>query len=384
MGETALNLLLLGVPAIIAVVVLVRRMRADLRRFGNALWLSAALLLVLAAGSVLGLPGFGGLAALAILLGVLSPLLTVFLVVACLANGIVMIRREGRSLGNVLSLLLGLAMVGLIVALVGSLIGGSRVLLAVSLFAMLAAGYFAFVFVSLVLYAFVYSVIVRRRLVHQPMAAVIVLGSGLKNGDEVTPLLRARIDEGLRTIAIASRFQHPPVLVMSGGKGSDEQISEAEAMSRYALDQGFAADNLVIEDRSTNTAENLRFSAELLAERARTAIAPASPQEAVLPAEAAFPANPTDTPAPAPRTGAASVVVTNSYHAFRAADEARKAGVDAQAIGCRTAPYFWLSATLREFVAFLREHKAAHAVMLVLFAVPVPLALILFEVVFPH
>lgn len=251
MDEAALNLLLLGVPAIIVVVVLVRRIRTDRRRFGNALWLSAALLLVPAAGSVLGLPGFGGLPALTILLGVLSPLLTIFLVVACVANGIVMIRREGRSWRNLASLLLGLGMIGLILALVGSLVEGSRVLLAISLLGMLAVGYFAFVFVSLVLYAFVYSVIVRRRLLTRPVGAVIVLG--LKNGDEVTPLLRGRIDEGLRTVAIAARFQHPPVLVMSGGQGTDEQISEAEAMSRYALSQGFGAENMLIEDRSTDT-----------------------------------------------------------------------------------------------------------------------------------
>lgn len=56
MDETALNLLLLGVPAIIVVVVLVRRMRTDLRRFGNALWLSAALLLVLAPEAPWGCP----------------------------------------------------------------------------------------------------------------------------------------------------------------------------------------------------------------------------------------------------------------------------------------------------------------------------------------
>lgn len=315
---------------------------------------------------------------MAILLGVLSPLLTIFLVVACVANGIVMIRREGRSWGNLLSLLLGLGMIGLIFALVGSLVAGSRVLLAISLFGMLAVGYFAFVFVSLVLYAFVYSVIVRRRLLTRPAGAVIVLGSGLKNGDEVTPLLRGRIDEGLRTVAITARFQHSPVLVMSGGKGTDEQISEAEAMSRYALSQGFGAENLLIEDRSTNTRENLRFSAELLDERQRAAIVPASPEVGtgtLFPAAAA---------AAAGSGSVGSVVVTNSYHAFRAAVEARQAGVDAQAIGCRTAPYFWLSATLREFVAFLREHRVAHAVMLVLFAVPVPLALILFEVVVPH
>lgn len=99
---------------------------------------------------------------------------------------------------------------------------------------------------------------------------------------------------------------------------------------------------MLVEDRSTSTRENLRYASQLLAVRE-----------------------------PGPST---STVVTSSYHAFRAAVEARLAGVDAQAVGSPTAPYFWLNATLREFVAFLREHRVAHAVMLVLTAVPVPLA----------
>lgn len=214
MGSVVSTVLVLGVPAAIAVVlVLVLRMRSDLRRFGNAIWLAVASCSWCPPAARWGCPGSGGSPWLRVLLGVLSPVLLVVLIVTCLANGVVMLRREGARLGNLLSLLLGLGMVAL-VALVALLVQAvairSVVLIALTLFGVLAAGYFAFVFVSLVLYAFVYSVIVRRMLLTHPVGAVVVLGSGLKNGDEVTPLLRGRIEEGLRVVATAARFQRRP------------------------------------------------------------------------------------------------------------------------------------------------------------------------------
>ncbi|OLS99757.1 hypothetical protein BJF90_38150 [Pseudonocardia sp. CNS-004] len=55
---------------------------------------------------------------------------------------------------------------------------------------------------------------------------------------------------------------------------------------------------------------------------------------------------------------------------------ARRAGLPAQAVGAPTAGYYWPSAMIREFVAILYDHRVTHAVLLVLFAVPIPLALL--------
>ncbi len=51
------------------------------------------------------------------------------------------------------------------------------------------------------------------------------------------------------------------------------------------------------------------------------------------------------------------LIVTNDYHVPRAAMLARTLGIDAQAIGCATALYYWPSAYLREFVAVLAGHR---------------------------
>jgi uncharacterized SAM-binding protein YcdF (DUF218 family) len=52
--------------------------------------------------------------------------------------------------------------------------------------------------------------------------------------------------------------------VLSGGQGNNEDISEAEAMYRYLVSRGIDSERLILEDRSTNTYENLQYTFALL------------------------------------------------------------------------------------------------------------------------
>ena len=89
--------------------------------------------------------------------------------------------------------------------------------------------------------------------------AVIVLGAGL-NGDEPSGTLARRLNK-----AAAYHTKNPDALiVLSGGQGPQEEVSEAAAMEKYLLDRGVDAACLVKEDRSTSTYENMVFSKELL------------------------------------------------------------------------------------------------------------------------
>lgn len=49
-------------------------------------------------------------------------------------------------------------------------------------------------------------------------------------------------------------------MVVSGGQGIDEDIPEAHAMERYLIDNGIEKNRIIIEDKSTTTFENLKFS----------------------------------------------------------------------------------------------------------------------------
>ncbi len=96
----------------------------------------------------------------------------------------------------------------------------------------------------------------------QPVDAVIILGAGV-NGETPSAALQSRIDA-----ARAYLKKHPGIpVVLSGGKGSGENISEAEAMRRALWTGDGETDACLIpEDRSVNTAQNFEFSRALLAE----------------------------------------------------------------------------------------------------------------------
>lgn len=90
---------------------------------------------------------------------------------------------------------------------------------------------------------------------------VVVLGCQVK-GERPSRMLKRRLDAALEYLN-----EEPEALVIvSGGKGPDEQISEAECMRRYLEEQGIAPDRIIMEDKSTSTDENLEFSFKLMDE----------------------------------------------------------------------------------------------------------------------
>ena len=154
-----------------------------------------------------------------------------------------------------------------------------------------------------------------------PVDAVIVLGAGV-NGETPSAALWSRIRAAEDYLEI-----HPDVpVVLSGGQGAGEAISEAEAMRR-ALWKEDRAENarLLLEERSTNTAENFRFSKALLEEWGLD-------------------------------TGTATIaVVTNDFHCFRAHMIAQKQGLRTIDVPAEL-PWWWLTANyyLREAFAVVK------------------------------
>lgn len=47
---------------------------------------------------------------------------------------------------------------------------------------------------------------------------------------------------------------------MSGGQGKDEDLSEAAAMKDYAVKHGYDPNLILLEDKSTNTYQNMLYS----------------------------------------------------------------------------------------------------------------------------
>ncbi len=120
--------------------------------------------------------------------------------------------------------------------------------------------------------------------------ALVVLGAGLYHC-RVSDILERRL------IAALDAYRKNPLLllVVSGGQGQGEDISEALAMQRWLLLQNVPASSILLEDKSVCTRTNLLYSRELLKENGVS----------------------TDMPI---------AVVTNTFHCFRARCYAKEAG----------------------------------------------------------
>lgn len=151
-----------------------------------------------------------------------------------------------------------------------------------------------------------------------PVDAVIVLGAGV-NGETPSAALQSRID-----VAAAYLEDHPDVpVVLSGGRGPGENISEAKAMRRALEDR--VGNPLFLEEGSTNTAMNFLYSKNRLRE------------------EGLDPENMT------------IAVVTNDFHCFRAHMIAQRLGLHIVDVPAEL-PWWWLTANyyLREAFAVVK------------------------------
>ncbi|MBO0421543.1 YdcF family protein [Enterococcus plantarum] len=270
------------------------------------------------------LAGITGIALLVLLLIGLYAL-----VVFLYWNAIVVMRKEGHSLANLLTLLLAIGLTAFLIFNHYS----TRILpqWASLLFGILPLTMFYF---SIVFYNFLtISVIYQFNQPKYTQDYIIVLGSGLIDGKTVPPLLGKRIEKAIQFYkAQSSATLNPPKLVMSGGKGDDEHIAESLAMKHYALEKGIPEEDILVETNSKNTLENMKFSKEII--------------------ETDFGG-----------TDFHALFTTNNFHLFRAGLFAKMANLKADGIGAKTAFYFLPNAFLREFIAIVMMHKRRHLII---------------------
>ncbi|WAL75016.1 YdcF family protein [Kitasatospora sp. YST-16] len=296
----------------------------DRRRFGNAVCLGLAVTLLALALLATLHRADSAAAETVLIVVVLTPALgSLVLAGLLIANGLKMVRKEGRSLANLLALLCGLGILAVFALLLAATRADSEVLVVIARTVFLLACYLSFLFACFVGYAYLYGRLTPR----EDVDYVVVLGTGLLDGSRVPPLLASRLERGRRLYERQVARGRSPLMVVSGGKGSDEQLPESHAMADHLVEQGFPADRIIREDRSRTTEENLRFSHAIMAA--------ADPDYRC-------------------------VVVTNNFHAFRAAVFARREGVNGHVVGSPTAAYYWPSATIREFVAVLVTYRWAN------------------------
>lgn len=145
----------------------------------------------------------------------------------------------------------------------------------------------------------------------------IVLGAKVKKGNIPSLALQYRLDAAL---TYAKEYPHVK-LVLSGGRGPDEDIEEAIVMRDFLLENGIDENRLLIEDKATSTYENLLFSQDIL-----------------------------------PSDINSITIITSDYHLQRAKILASKLGWESDVVAAKTPKIVELKVRLRERVALLKAY----------------------------
>ena len=155
---------------------------------------------------------------------------------------------------------------------------------------------------------------------------VIILGSKINNDGTLTPLLKGRCDKAIEFGKKQYEISKKKIIyVPSGGQGSDEVMAEAIAIKNYLISHGVKDKQIIIEDKSTSTIENMKFSKDKIDKIKKEAKISFS---------------------------------TTNYHVFRSGVIASNQGIDCEGMGSKTKWYFYTNALIREFIAnFVQERK---------------------------
>lgn len=147
---------------------------------------------------------------------------------------------------------------------------------------------------------------------------IIVLGAQMKPAGP-SAVLKFRLDAAYDYLTA----NEDTLCIVSGGQGRNEPCSEAEGMYRYLSERGISPERIIVEDQSTDTAENIAYSIALMEGEGK---------------------------------GMSVGIVTNNFHVFRGVHLAKGAGLeDVCGIAARSNVYFQLNNMVREFFGIMKD-----------------------------
>ncbi|MEH7179568.1 YdcF family protein [Neobacillus vireti] len=145
---------------------------------------------------------------------------------------------------------------------------------------------------------------------------IIILGARVK-GEVPSLALQYRID----TAADYLKANKESIAIASGGQGAGEEISEAEAIKRGLIARGINRNRILLEDHSTDTVENIKFSKKLTPNNLQTGL-----------------------------------LVTNDFHLYRAKSIAKDQGLDLEGLPAKTPAVAIPKSYGREYLAITKYY----------------------------
>lgn len=152
---------------------------------------------------------------------------------------------------------------------------------------------------------------------------IVVLGSKFMS-KRIPPILLSRLE---KTVQVYRNQKKKPSIIVSGGKSAVTKIKESGMMRQYLLDQGIPASSIIVEDKSTNTAENLEYSSIKIKHNWKASKLPKI------------------------------IIVTSDFHIPRAKQYAQRIGFSADFVPSITIPVFKWPAMFREFTAIIWYYR---------------------------
>ncbi len=272
----------------------------------------------------------------------LFPVSLITFILVTISN-INLIKKEGKSLRNLLGLFLGI-FVCLLTFLPSFIYGLLMQSQRFNIYNLNSAGPYIYNFIETFIYlivAYLECILIAtivvaiksiKKKVEYNKDYMIILGCQIQKDGSLTPLLRGRVDRAIKfRNEQLENTGKDLIFVPSGGKGNDEIISEAEAIKNYLLRKGIKDRNILVENKSKNTYENIKFSNKIINNKK---------------ANIAF--------------------STTNYHVLRAGLIATEQGLKMEGVGSRTKSYFWINAFIREFIGTLYNERKKHILFFLL------------------
>lgn len=271
------------------------------------------------------------------------PCIIVLSIYSIITN-VVLIKKEGFRYRNILGIVLGsfvfLGTIGsqYIYLVTSNILAGSEKIIIKKAIDIMLNVTFSY-FYTLIIASLYCNIRAAKHIPKYDKDFVIILGSKINNDGSLTPLLKGRVDKaiefGEEQLANTKKKIY---YIPSGGKGKDEVISEGEAIKKYLIKQGINKKYILVEDKSTSTVENMKYSNNIIVNKKKAAKVCFS---------------------------------TTNYHVFRSGVIATNCGIDCEGMGSNTKWYFYANALIREFIANFVQEKGKHIALIIIINISV-------------